>query len=354
INRFVKEGTPGGARQVLGRIHRWPTWMWANQEVRAMAEWLVERNARHPVERRVGWYGLDVYSLWESMDLVVSYLDRVDPEAGRRARRAYECFAPYGGEAEQYAYSIALSPDSCEESVVKALLEVRRAGREAIGSDRERAFFAEQNALIARDAERYYRAMIRSGPHSWNVRDQHMTDTLDRLMEFHGPGARAIVWAHNTHVGDARHTDMAEAGEFNIGQQVRERHADEGVVLVGFTTHQGTVIAGDGWGEPMRTMTVPPGREGSFEDALHRVRADDQLMIFDRDATPPVLMTPRGHRAIGVVYRPEVERFGNYVPTVLPLRYDALLHIDRSHAVTPLPVAVDAAPEPPETYPTGA
>jgi erythromycin esterase len=213
---------------------------------------------------------------------------------------------------------------------------------------------------VARDAERYYRTMVRGGPTSWNVRDHHMVDTLDRLMAHHGRGARAIVWEHNTHIGDARFTDMRRAGMVNVGQLVREAHGErpderEGVVLVGFGTHRGTVIAGDEWGAPMRRMTVPEGRPGSWEDLLHRAGERDALLLFDGSADGGIegLDRPLEHRAIGVVYDPRAERWGNYVPTIVPRRYDAFIHVDRSKALDPLHMPVQVGGDEPETYPSG-
>lgn len=356
LNRYVK-GLPGAgasAEEVLHAFDRWPTWMWANREVAAFAEWLRARNEALPVEGRVGFYGLDVYSLWDSMRAVTAYLDRVDPEAARRARRAYECFAPYGEDEQEYARATVLVPVSCEQAVVKALAELRaRAPARSGDGEREAHFVAEQNALIARNAEHYYRTMVRGGASSWNVRDGHMVETLDRLMALHGPGARCVVWEHNTHVGDARYTDMADEGEFNVGQRVRELHPEDGVVLVGFSTYRGTVVAGDEWGAPMRVMPVPAGREGSYEDVLHRVGGGDKLLLVGDAPATPELLAPRGHRAIGVVYRPRYEHLGNYVPTVLPRRYDALLFVDESRALAPLHLVERKDGEAPETYPSG-
>lgn len=302
----------------------------------------------------MGFYGLDVYSLWESMAEVVRYLDKVDPAAAESAKRAYECFAPYGEEAEQYAWAASLAPPGCRDEVARVLAGLRAAAPPPSYDDgREAHFHAEQNALVAKNAEAYYRAMVASGRASWNVRDGHMVETLERLMRFHGPSAKAVIWEHNTHIGDARYTDMPDEGEVNVGQLVRERHEGDGVVLVGFSTYQGTVIAGDSWGAPMRVMTVPPGREGSHEDALHRLGRGDALFVFDTKNPAPALLEPRGHRAVGVVYRPAFERYGNYVPTVLPRRYDALLYVERSRALEPLHAVERREADLAETYPTG-
>ncbi len=356
VNRYVKAlpGSGSSAEEVLHAFDRWPTWMWANREVAAFAGWLRAHDRSLPDDLKVGFYGLDVYSLWDSMRAVTAYLDRVEPDAAQRARHAYECFAPFGEDEHRYARATAIAPFSCEPAVVAALTELRaQAPTQALGDGREAYFEAEQNALVARNAEQYYRTMVRGGASSWNVRDGHMVETLERLMAFHGPDAKAVVWEHNTHVGDARFTDMIDEGEFNVGQRVREVCGDDDVVLVGFSTYRGTVVAGEEWGAPMRVMPVPPGRKGSYEDVLHRMGGDDKLLIMADAAMTPELLAPRGHRAIGVVYRPRYEALGNYVPTVLPRRSDALLYIDRSRALVPLHLMERHDGEAPETYPTG-
>ncbi len=351
VNRYVKGLPDSGvtARAVLQAFQRWPTWMWANWEIVALAEWLRWHNAVLPAERRVGFYGLDVYSLWESLSAVVDYLERVDPDAAMAARRAYRCFEPYRQDVQEYALATAFTPASCEDEVIAMLTELRASAPTYEQDGQEAYFNAEQNALVVRDAERYYRTMIRADAESWNIRDRHMVETLDRLMAHHGPAARAIVWAHNTHIGDARATDMARQGMVNIGQLVREAHIEDGVVLIGFASYQGSVIAARSWGAPLERMDVPPAREGSWEDVWHR-GGGNRLCIFSGGESS-LFRRSRGHRAIGVVYQPEVERFGNYVPTVLPERYDALLYLDESAALHPLHVPARPEGEPPETYP---
>jgi erythromycin esterase len=318
-----------------------------------VAEWLRRTNAGRPPEQQVGFYGLDVYSLWESLASVLDYLERTDPDAAAAARRAYRCFEPYGEDVQEYARATAFVNASCEADVVAMLTELRANAPVYRDDGREGYFNAEQNALVARNAERYYRAMVRGGGESWNVRDRHMAETLDRLLQHHGPAAKAIVWAHNTHIGDARATDMAQAGMVTVGQLVREAHADDGVVLVGFTGHRGSVIAGAAWGAPLERMTVPPAAPGSWEDVLHRAGERDALVILPEPGAGASLRAPRGQRAIGVVYDPTSERAGNYVPTVLPARYDALLSFEETTAVHPLQVRPRDAGEPPETYPWG-
>jgi len=353
LNRYVK-GQPaeGGARQVLHAFDRWPTWMWANEETVALGEWLRAWNSDQPRERQAGFYGLDVYSLFDSMGAVIRYLEQVDPGAAARARRAYGCFDPYENDVQDYALATMMLPSTCEEEAVRMLVEMQSRARQYADGDPDAFFDAEQNALVARNAERYYRAMVRGGSESWNVRDTHMIETLERLLEHHGPESKAIVWEHNTHVGDARATDMARVGMVNVGQLARQRWDDQ-VAIVGFSSYEGSVIAGEEWGAPMQRLPVPRGRDGSWEALLHEAGAADKLLFLDGMDDVPGALEPRGHRAIGVVYNPDHERYGNYVPSVLPYRYDAMLFIDRSRALQPLHMAPHAAAEPPETYPSG-
>ncbi len=354
VNRFVKGAPNSGhsAREVLHAFDRWPTWMWANREVEEFVTWLRQHNDGIPADRKVGFYGLDVYSLWDSMHAVLDYLERVDPDAVPAAKWAYGCFDPYQEDVQEYARATQWVKASCEEEVVAMLQEIRRKAPEYRERDGESLFNAEQNALVARNAELYYRTMVRGGGQSWNVRDGHMADTLDRLMRHHGPEAKAIVWEHNTHIGDARFTNMADRGMFNLGQLARERYEADGVVLVGFGGHRGSVIAGDAWGAPMRRMRVPLAREGSWEDVLHTACRRNSLLLL-RDEHSPDMLRTRGHRAIGVVYNPEFESFGNYVPTVLPRRYDAFLYFEETHALHPLHMKEREEHEVPETYPSG-
>jgi erythromycin esterase-like protein len=356
VNRYVKGYPDSGdsAREVLHAFTRWPTWMWANQEVVELAEWLRAYNAGREAEGKAGFYGLDVYSLWDSLYQVLGYLRQHAPSALPAARRAFQCFEPYGEDVQEYARATRWVEGSCEDEVIALLAELRCKARPHPQDGREDHFNAEQNALVVKNAEHYYRTMVRGGPGSWNVRDRHMAETLDRLMRRHGPRAKAIVWAHNTHVGDARFTDMAGDGMVNIGQLVREGHAQEGVVLVGFGSHHGSVIAGQEWDAPMERMEVPPGRPGSWEDVLYRAGAEDRFLLLDEARTHEGLLEERGHRAIGVVYHPDYEQYGNYVPTVLPLRYDAFLFLQETRALEPLhEVQPREEGEVPETYPSG-
>ena len=349
VNRYVRgELSDATAEEVLRGFSRWPTWMWANWEIVALAEWMRRHNEGRPEGEQAGFYGLDVYSLWESLSEVVGYLKRHHPDALPAAYRAFRCFEPYAEDPQEYARATLFVPDACRREVQDLLRTVReRAAADATGD--ETSLDAVMNAEAVKDAEAYYRTMVGGGAASWNLRDRHMADTLDRLMRFHGPDAKAIVWEHNTHVGDARYTDMAAEGMFNVGQLVRQEHGADGVVLAGFGSHAGTVVAGRSWEAPMEAMEVPPARAGSWEHALHLMGEEDRLLLF----RPPVdagdaLAVPRGHRAIGVVYRPEAE-WGNYVPTVLPLRYDAFLYLDRTRALHPLHIEPQVGA--PELYP---
>ncbi|MGC7100787.1 erythromycin esterase family protein [Amycolatopsis lurida] len=319
-------------REALAAFERWPTWMWANEEVTDFCRWLRTRNAGLDESARAGFHGLDVYSLWESLRAILVHLREHDPAEVPSALAAYRCFEPYGEDPVDYARSTRLVPDGCENEVVDLLVRLR----ERAAADGGEAFQAWQNAEVVAGAERYYRAMIGGGPVSWNIRDHHMDHTLERLLGHYGPGAKAVVWAHNTHVGDARATDMAAAGMVNLGQLARQRYGRDQVALVGFGSHHGTVVAGESWGAPMRELPVPPARAGSLEDVLHRTAPGRALFPFPQAERPELLTTELPHRAIGVVYHPERERWGNYVPTVVGDRYDAFLWFDESRALHPL------------------
>lgn len=354
LDRYIKGPGDGDAREALQAFDRRPTWMWANEEIVALADWLRNHNQSLPAYEQVGFHGLDVYSLWDSLYSIIGYLRRVDPSALDEARRAFHCFEPYGEDAQQYARAtMGLVPASCQEDVIALLARVRRHAPAEREDDRWGAFRAEQNALVVKNAEAYYRTMVRGGPGSWNVRDRHMQETLERLAKFYGPASRGVVWEHNTHIGDARYTDMADDGMVNVGQLARDRWGEADAVLVGFSTYRGSVIAGRAWDAPAERMRVPEAREGSWDELLHRAGESDKLLIFEGETEDSALHEIRGQRAIGVVYRPEYEHLGNYVPTNLSRRYDALISLDETHALHPLPVLVDPREEIPETYPTG-
>lgn len=340
------------ARHLLAGFERWPTWMWANEEVADFLDWLRWINLERPIEQRVGFYGLDVYSLWDSLRAVFRWLEVHAPDSLPVAMNAWRCFAPFNEEPQQYARAIAsLVPASCTEEVVSLLVSVREIALSQ-GPGDEAAFAAAQNAEIVVGAERYYRAMVRSNAESWNIRDHHMTATVQRLCAHFGPQTKALIWAHNTHVGDARATDMAHIGMINIGQTLRETYGQDNVALVGFASHRGEVIAAAAWGEPEVVLNVPRATSGSHEELLHSALGYPAVLNFGEDRSGPWLRSHRGHRAIGVVYQPRYE-FGNYVPTVMGRRYDALLWLEDT---TPLePLRHEPPPREPEleTAPSG-
>jgi erythromycin esterase len=377
VHRHITGGEES-AESALAGYRRFPTWMWGNEEVLELVHWLREFNEKTggtgilPVRdspglkgratnpRPIGFHGLDVYSLHDSMRLVIDYLERVDPPASLLAKRAYACFEPFGEDAETYARATRYLSTSCEEEVRNALIHMqqerlRYSGINPDHTDPGEAYFdATMNARVTQNAEAYYRAMLGSGAQSWNIRDRHMMDTLNLLLDFYGRDARAIVWEHNTHIGDYRGTDMLRAGYVNIGGLAREQHGDDKVFLLGFATHSGSVMAADEWGEPGREMDVPEAPANSLEGMLHEIgRPSSLILLRAMDAAERrVLSKTVGHRAIGVVYHPEYERPGNYVPTRLADRYDGLAFVDQTAAVHPLGIPADLSEEP-EAYPTG-
>ena len=363
INRYVR-GTSADedAVQALADFGRFPTWMWRNADVLDFIGWLRTHNETQPVDKRAGFYGLDLYSLRASTQAVLAYLDKVDPEAAGRARRRYGCFDRFGENMQEYGYaaSFGLHP-SCEREAVTQLVELHRQ-RVAYASRDGRVaaddfFYAEQNARLIRNAEEYYRTMFRGRAESWNLRDRHMVDTLQELMRFLDrtrPGARVVVWAHNSHLGDARATEMGEGGELNVGQLVREQHGAS-AVLVGFTTYTGTVTAASEWDGPAHRKLVRPALAGSYERLFHEVHIPRFLLPLRTDLDlASALAVPRLERAIGVLYLPESERNSHYFHARLPEQFDFVLHFDETRAVEPLERnALWEAGEVAETFPSG-
>ncbi len=350
INCCIKSDTAYNSKitEVLKKFDRWPTWMWANREIAKLCEWMHKYNKHR--EKKTGFYGLDVYSLWESLDAIRGYLEKTDPEALKKATETFRCFEPYKEDGTSYAYASQLIPDLCEDEVLALLQQIQKRQPDQRLQE-ETIFSAEQNALIAVNAEKYYRAMIRSSAESWNIRDTHMQETLERLLNFHGPDSKAIVWAHNTHIGDSSATDMADEGMYNIGELARQKFPGK-TFLLGFGSYNGSVIAGSSWGAEMQQMLVPDSRKGSWEYLLHKAGKENKLLLME-DIRNSFLNEKRiDHRAIGVVYRPQYERYGNYVPTVLPARYDAFIYIDQTNALHPLHLHPDTSAVP-ETYPFG-
>jgi erythromycin esterase-like protein/predicted phosphoribosyltransferase/dienelactone hydrolase len=347
LNKYIQTGEGGNAKNVLMHNHRWPTWMWANEEIVKLAEWM--RNCR------AGFYGLDVYSLFESIDEVVGYLKKNEPTLAQEINRRYACFDPFESDEISYARSLLEYPTGCENEVLLNLQKLLEMRVKNWAQDGDELFSSQQNARIVANAEAYYRAMLSADSSSWNIRDGHMMETLDRLFERAGEDAKAIVWAHNTHIGDYRATDMKAAGYVNIGGLARQSYGDENVALVGFGTYEGAVLAGLAWGAPEQVMPLPRAQEGSYEYAFHKVALKknvDRFFILLEDEKHSPFAQRLGHRAVGVVYDPRHERRGNYVPTELSKRYDAFVFVDRSHALRSLH-AVFIHGEFPETWLTG-
>lgn len=351
INRYIKGYDDAGnsMHSILKKFSRWPTWMWANKEIEQLGEWLNRHNYDISDKNKTGFYGLDVYSLWDSIEAVVEYLEEVDEPAAEKARNAYRCFEAFGYDEDSYAYG-AYVPKTCEEEVIGILKEIIYK-REHFNDDSEAKFNAEQNAFVVKNAEKYYRTMFSGNAASWNLRDKHMMDTLHKLHEFHGKNSKSIIWAHNTHIGDASYTNMKQNGMFNIGQLAREEMGRDNVALVGFGSYEGSVIAGEAWDAPAEVMAVPKARKDSWEQLLHETGDNDQI-IFSEDALRSRLSDEmRGHRAIGVVYDPEYDHMGNYVPTDIVNRYDAFIYINSTSALHPVHTIDIDRNKLPESYP---
>jgi erythromycin esterase-like protein/predicted phosphoribosyltransferase len=355
VNRYVRGmGDDAGAEEALSDFRRFPAWMWRNTVVADFVEWLREWNDGLPRGTpKVGFYGLDLYSLRTSMEAVVAYLDDADPEAALRARERYACFDQFGRDPQVYAYEAGIGgAEPCEQQVVAQLLELRERAAELArrdgGDDPDAHFFAEQNARLVVNAERYYRAMFRGGVEGWNLRDRHMAETLEELVahqERAGAPAKVAVWEHNSHLGDERATELGQAGQLNVGRLVRERHGDA-ALLVGFTTYTGTVTAASAWGGPAERRNVRRALPGSWEELFH----EHGPPAFIVDA--PELRGTRLERAIGVVYRPETERISHYFHARMGAQFDAVIHIDTTTALEPLERTSEwVAGELPETYP---
>jgi erythromycin esterase-like protein len=357
VNCYVRgRGDDGSAEEALSDFRRFPAWMWRNTVLVEFADWLREHNDAD--ERPAGFYGLDLYSLHESMAKVVEYLEEVDPEAAARARERYACFDHFRTESDGQSYGFATErglAEPCEEDVVAQLVELRaRAAEVAAGDGRiaeDDRFYAEQNARLVVNAERYYRSMFRGRASSWNLRDRHMAETLDALARHLARGSgrgRIVVWAHNSHLGDARATDMSRRGELNLGQLVRERYGDE-ALLIGLSTYEGTVTAASDWGAPAERKRIRPALRGSWEAVFHEL----DVPAFLLSPAAAGLREPRLQRAIGVIYRPETERLSHYFEARPAAQFDLLVHIDETRALEPLERTSEwEAGELPETYPS--
>jgi len=363
VNRWVRGRSDDRDEfEALGDFERFPRWMWRNRDVFEFVDWLHRHNAEQPEDRRAGFYGLDLYSLFASMQEVIRFLEKVDPEAAARARYRYSCFDAFGEDTQAYGYAAEFGvARSCEDQAVQQLLEVQR-GRAGLAERDGRVpeddlFYTEQNARLVRNAEEYYRTMFRGRVDSWNLRDRHMSETLEALIAHlsrDGRRARVVVWEHNSHIGDARATEMGQMGEWNVGQLTRERMGHE-AMLIGFTTYTGTVTAASDWDAPAARKRVRPALSDSFEALFHTVGIPDFLLPLRGNARlADALEEPRLERAIGVIYRPETERASHYFEARLPDQFDALIHMDETRAVEPLDqVAGEVSADAPESFPSG-
>jgi len=366
VNRYVR-GLPasdaGPSEALEGFKARFPAWMWRNLDVLEFVAWLRAYNDTITgSERKCGFYGLDLYSLFSSIEAVIRYLEKVDPALAHQARRRYACFDHFADDSQAYGYAAAFGiAQSCEDEVVNQLTELRRSAAELRERDGhippDEHFFAEQNARLVKNAEEYYRSMFGGRVSSWNLRDRHMAETLDSLLAYLGRNGReikAVIWEHNSHLGDARFTEMGRQGELNVGQLVRERYGRK-AFIIGFSTYKGTVTAATDWDGPAERKTVRPGLRGSCEELLHETGEPAFYLMFrDDPVATEELSDTRLERAIGVIYRPETERMSHYFHAVMPKQFDAVIHIDETTAVEPLErEPVWHGGEAPETFPSG-
>jgi erythromycin esterase-like protein len=361
INRYVRGfGQDPDAASALGDFRRFPLWMWRNKVVEQFISWLRDHNRGLPYAAQAGFYGLDMYSLHGSMHAVIDYLEQVDPQEAAAARRRYACFDHAGGNAEEYGFGLHLGRrEDCADDVLAQLLDLQRAAERYV---RERGLLAEEdyfaaarNAEVVRSAESYYRQMFSTRVDTWNLRDSHMMDTLAALREHlsrENRRPRIVVWAHNSHVGDARATDMAVRGEHNLGQLTRQRYGNR-CRLIGFTTFEGSVSAASRWDGPVEHKRILPAVADSHERLFHDTVGGDFFLPLRGRRRLHGLDTPRLQRAIGVIYRPETERISHYFHSDLMRQFDGVIHIDRSRALEPLDAVSEWQRGQPDTYPYG-
>lgn len=365
VNRYIRGiSRDRTAVEALSGFLRFPTWMWRNADVLDFIGWLREHNDLVTSQNtpQVGFYGLDLYSLYTSIEAVILYLEKIDPQAAQQARYRYGCFDQFGEDPQTYGYATGFGISrSCEDAVIAQLLELQHRSEDYLHRDgrvaEDALFFAEQNARVAKNAERYYRSMFQGQVSSWNLRDQHMAETLFELKNYiqqHESQAKIIVWAHNSHLGDARYTEMGQIGELNLGQLIREHYSKE-AVLVGFTTYSGTVTAASQWNAPAERKQVRPAIANSYESLFHQIQLPRFLVVFeDHPAIQEHLDSSRLERAIGVVYAPQTERTSHYFHADITRQFDVMIHFDESRAVEPLERSVEwEAGEIPETFPSG-
>lgn len=349
-NDLVKGNGHSTRDSVKRCFHRWPTWMWANEEIPSLIDWMAR-------EKKGFFYGLDVYSLFDSLEVIKRSASFFEKSLSLKIQEAYSCFEEFSANEIKYAQSLLKIPAGCREEIVQTLREILRVRAEDLTLSKAKLFDIQQNTRVVSNAENYYRTMLHGGNDSWNIRDQHMLETLERLLHFHGPESKAIVWAHNTHVGDYHATDMLEEGSINLGGIAREAFGVENVYLLGFGSYQGEVTAGAAWGADVAKMPLPEAKVGSWEDLFHKasqaIHSDKFYLDLRNIPTSSLLHKKLGHRAVGVVYNPHLEKYGsNYVPTRMAQRYDGFIFIDKTRALQPIPTTFVVG-EFPETYPAG-
>ena len=363
VNRYVRGiGDDAESIEALGGFKRFPTWMWRNADVLDFIGWLRDYNDALPAGAdKVGFYGLDLYSLYASIEAVLRYLDRIDAEAAKRARQRYGCFDHFGDNSQAYGYAVSFGlAKNCEDDVVSQLVDLYHNVTKYLQHDGEVAedefFYAEQNARLVKNAEKYYRLMLDARTSSWNLRDRHMAETLAALDSHLGrrrPRPKIVVWEHNSHLGDARATEMGARGELNVGQLTREQYGKD-AFLLGLTTYTGTVTAASEWDAPAERKRVQPALAGSFEALFHAVGWPRFWLNLRAPAAQQLLSEPLLERAIGVIYLPATERLSHYFHARLARQFDAVLHFDTTRAVEPLERSVPwTTGEVSETFPSG-
>ncbi len=354
IDRYVRHREPRAGEERA--FERFPTWMWRNTDVDAFIRWLRVHNGARPYEQMAGFYGLDLYNLSSSMRAVIDFLEQEDPEAAKIARRRYGCLEPWAEQPAAYGHMTMFKGyQRCQVQVVEMMRDLTQRNFNCLSEECDEWLDAAANARLVKNAEAYYRVMYEGAAESWNLRDTHMFETLCQLLDAKGPRSKAVVWAHNSHIGNAAHTDMGQRrGELNIGQLCKERF-DARARLIGFGTHNGTVAAADDWDEPMQVKRVRPSLEGSYERLSHDSGVERFLLDLRTEEVgreiKEQLLEPRLERFIGVIYRPETERLSHYSECTLAGQYDAWVWFDETTAVTPLPGK--QRPGEDETYPFG-
>ncbi|WP_084148716.1 erythromycin esterase family protein [Arenibacter latericius] len=335
LNRYVKnlDGAANSAKEVLLQLNRWPTWMWANEEVVALAEWLRKHNDQLPQDKKVGFYGMDVYDEWNSKKVVLDLLKETNKIAYKYVKEQYNCFAPHKGDSWTYARAVEAGKNACTLATKNVVEYIRNHPENFPELSKDTYFYLLQNAVVVHNAEEFYRESVASsGNVSWNSRVHHMHGTVNELLTLYGEHSKGIIWAHNTHIGDAEYTNMRRSGEKNIGQLSRADLGNEKVFLIGFTTYEGKVIAGSSWGAKMQEMTIPPAVPNSIEYQLNTLGLEKMYLIFDQEDRKEKNLKVTGNRAVGVVYNPKWDQ-RQFVPTIVPMRYDALIFFKKTTAV---------------------